>query len=274
MKRIYTPLMLGFIGVLLSFLALTGESNRYLLPAFRPWLGVCGGFLLLIALWALARPAAHDHAMERSSWLMVLPVALLVFSAPASLGAVMVDQNAPAPASPESAASADGVPTDEDPGQILTGDPNVKLTGAGPNGSHLPAPDLPTGRAKKAVVQYPDLPAGEAPLEPIDDLVDRYHFGDPNQIRGRVVTLEGFISKAHKDDLRSGAGPAWRISRFKIFCCAADAQPFSVVIPGKAPGEVNQWVRAVVEIVPGDGPWPTAKLRSVELIPEPATPYM
>ena len=98
---------------------------------------------------------------------------------------------------------------------------------------------------------------------------------DNNRIylTGHDVTLEGFTSRPEI----VGAG-AFLFTRYLISCCAADAQPLSVVITGAdtVPPK-GQWAHVTARLNPGrhgrSKYGPVLTLTKIELIKAPANTY-
>lgn len=125
-------------------------------------------------------------------------------------------------------------------------------TGVGALGSFAPAPD----------------PEGE--VEFID-----IHFASQSEdyaaragiVEGTEVDLTGFVT--HRD-----AGAAtFRLTRFYVSCCAADAIPYSVAV--RAPGDQpdNQWLNVSGALI-RDGEGYVLDAARIEPIEEPENPYL
>jgi len=90
------------------------------------------------------------------------------------------------------------------------------------------------------------------------------------QRAGEAVTFEGLVT------LESGAGPGeFKLTRFIITCCVADATIAQVTVVDAPPGPLqdNDWVRVTGRLYPlGDEILLDAS--AVEPIPEPERPYL
>jgi uncharacterized repeat protein (TIGR03943 family) len=126
--------------------------------------------------------------------------------------------------------------------------------------------------------RFPELPA---PVDGAVDLrlaafVDRALWDAGESLDGTPVRLEGFV------DQDASVPDGFLLTRFQIACCAADAVPIRVAVlePPAVPDE-DQWVRVTGVLVPpppfdpAASTYPVVELtaRSVEEIPEPASPY-
>jgi uncharacterized repeat protein (TIGR03943 family) len=79
------------------------------------------------------------------------------------------------------------------------------------------------------------------------------------------VRLTGFVA----------GGGGFRLARYQIACCAADAAPVVVRVvgtQGDTPGR-DEWVSVTGTFRPADGDTPQLAATSVVAIPEPADPY-
>jgi uncharacterized repeat protein (TIGR03943 family) len=107
-------------------------------------------------------------------------------------------------------------------------------------------------------------------------------------VRGAVpMTMAEFQTRALRDPARSMegvtvrlvgfvAGPAdaggYRVARFVIFCCAADAEAVEIVVANDSTARpTNAWLEIEGTWVPG--PLPTVRASSVHPIKRPGKPY-
>jgi uncharacterized repeat protein (TIGR03943 family) len=90
---------------------------------------------------------------------------------------------------------------------------------------------------------------------------------DPKpQLRGVRVRVVGFVSER-------GAA-SYRLGRFVIFCCAADAEALEVSVSGDAvPHRVNDWLEVTGTWVEGPGEVPRLRADEVKPVRRPAEPY-
>ncbi|MFJ9963992.1 TIGR03943 family putative permease subunit [Streptomyces avermitilis] len=84
-----------------------------------------------------------------------------------------------------------------------------------------------TGTALQAPWGFPTLPSGDPLKLSVDDYAGRAAFDHGRSLKGRKVTITGFIALD-----RSGAP---YLTRMILSCCAADAQPIKVGLTGRTP---------------------------------------
>ncbi|SOE02239.1 TIGR03943 family putative permease subunit [Blastococcus haudaquaticus] len=125
MERLVTHLLLVLLGGTVLHVSLTDAYLAYVQPGFRPLLVLAGAALLLSGTvgFVLDRPRVspvgrhasqardHDHDHQHGhvpwvSWLLVLPVAVLLMVAPPALGVFTVERQS----QPLAAATPDQVP--------------------------------------------------------------------------------------------------------------------------------------------------------------------
>jgi uncharacterized repeat protein (TIGR03943 family) len=84
---------------------------------------------------------------------------------------------------------------------------------------------------------------------------------------GAAVELTGFVAGEEED--------GFRLARYQIACCAADASPIVVKIVGTAgdPPSPDRWVTVTGTFRPGEGDLPKLAATSVVEIPAPNDPY-
>lgn len=100
MSRETENVLLLLVGVATAMIAITGTYTRYVKPGLLPWLVVTAVLLIALAVSAMIRdirrggPQAtdqetgHGHAHRPAvAWLLVLPIAVMVFVVPPALGA-------------------------------------------------------------------------------------------------------------------------------------------------------------------------------------------
>ena len=208
MRRDFHALVLALVGGTLFKLAWTGQYDRYVKVAMRPYLFAAAVILLAVAavsLWsALTRsqpsPSQHlDHEHEQGhghghggldvAWLLVLPMIVLLLIAPPALGSYSAGRSGTA---------------------------------------------LNTATAS----DYPPLPAGDPVRISVLDYASRAVFEHGQSLTGRHLTLSGFL-------LSNDKGGGWYLTRMVITCCAADAQPIKVGLAGPLPTglHTNDWLQ-------------------------------
>ncbi|WP_327140600.1 TIGR03943 family putative permease subunit [Nocardia sp. NBC_01327] len=116
MKREAQNLVLLLIGGAVLWITLDGSYARYVKPSLHPYLLVSAAGFIVLALVAIVRdirrgaaPDEHDeheHGTGRAQWLLLLPIAALLFIAPPALGANGVQSSSPVQAITGDAASA------------------------------------------------------------------------------------------------------------------------------------------------------------------------
>ncbi|GIH21672.1 TIGR03943 family putative permease subunit [Rugosimonospora africana] len=214
-KRDLHGLILALLGGTLVKLTVTGQYERYVKAAMRPYLFAAGLILLAVAAAALwpavfGRRSAetddhhgdaghahtgdghgHRHGRADMAWLLVVPAAVVLLIAPPAIGSYS----------------------------------------AGRSGTAL-------GAASSS--DYPPLPAGDPVTVSVLDYASRAVF-DGRSLAGRRVELSGFL-------LSNGSG-GWYLTRMVITCCAADAQPIKVGLTGAVPANAraNEWLEATGE---------------------------
>ena len=106
MSRETENVLLLLVGVATAMIAVTGSYTRYVKPSLLPWLVVTAVLLIALAVSAMVRDirrggpqSADDHAGDHAhrpavAWLLVLPIAVMVFVVPPALGAHMAPSSA------------------------------------------------------------------------------------------------------------------------------------------------------------------------------------
>ena len=84
---------------------------------------------------------------------------------------------------------------------------------------------------------------------------------------GAQIELTGFVAGAE--------GGGFRLARYQIACCAADATPVVMDVVGTSgtPPSNDQWVKVTGTFTPGGGEIPKLAATSVVEIPAPEDPY-
>ncbi len=96
MNRAAANVLLLLLGGAIVKIAADGTYLRYVKPGLQPWLLVAGIVMVGLALAAVGRDLVHGHAAERdraaahdrggSHWLLLVPVAVVLFVVPPALG--------------------------------------------------------------------------------------------------------------------------------------------------------------------------------------------
>lgn len=248
--------IVGALGFLLIALSLEGKLTNYLQPVFIPFMIATGLALVGLCLWTFiglhrdfARTAA-DQPMRRTSWLMLVPLALVMFCAPNPLGTSMLNSNAVGGGGSASAA--------------------VSRQGESMAANRI-------GRNPDGTIAYPVLAADQTNELTIEDLSNRYGFGRKSDLDGKEVKIIGFAGGGNNHASASGKQGSWRLSRFKIYCCAADAVAYTTNIKGRLaePPEKDSWFEVTGKVdVPASGDLPVVTATEVKPIHQPEVPYL
>ncbi len=115
---------------------------------------------------------------------------------------------------------------------------------------------------------FPALHRSERPLPmSLLEFGQRAFDHDGHSFNGTAVELTGFVA---------GSAPGgFRLARYQISCCAADAQPVVLQVVGTS-GETppaDQWVMVTGTFRPGGGDTPRVSATSIEDISPPNDPY-
>lgn len=105
----------------------------------------------------------------------------------------------------------------------------------------------------------------------VQDYADRYILGRPEELENKRVRMTGFV--ASPDSLPDGQ---WTVNRFRIYCCAADANLYSVAIGNmELPQGENVWVEVegILNAEKSDA-LPVLDAITVTVIDEPSEPYL
>lgn len=137
-----------------------------------------------------------------------------------------------------------------------------------------PATDLPT---IDDASMWPELPApvdGAVPLSLVD-FMSRAHYDEQQSLEDVRVRLTGFVSDT--------TGDGFRLTRFTISCCAADARPVHVRVVGTSDTDpaTDSWleVEGTWRLAPTQDPArpptdpPVLVAQTVTGVAQPAEPY-
>lgn len=105
----------------------------------------------------------------------------------------------------------------------------------------------------------------------VQDYSERFVLGRPEELVDRRVRMLGFV--ARPDALPDGQ---WTVNRFRIYCCAADANLYSVAIDGvEQPEGENVWVEVEGFInLDKSKDRPVLDIVDIQIVDEPAEPYL
>lgn len=254
--------IVGSLGIILIVMVLTGQINNYLQPSFRPWLLLTGTFLICLAIWTLLSIRKHtqsltqDNPMRRSSWLMTLPLLIAVIAAPAPLGAAMINSG--------SIGSAEGIGDGSLSASSLPEGPTMEVSP-----EYVENPGLcRVGHDENEMIEYSGLEDDRVNELTIGDIADRFTCGDKDSLNGKQVRISGFLSE--------GSDGHWQLNRYKIFCCAAHALPYSVILVGELEDPVeDQWYEVTGTLnTESSDLIPDLQIEQMQQIPQPQVPYL
>ncbi|MBV7293647.1 TIGR03943 family putative permease subunit [Corynebacterium sp. TAE3-ERU16] len=210
-------------GALVLALLVSGRISTYIRTFWQPLTLTVGLLITALAisvLWLGARRENHGGggraAVSPIAWLVFVPFLLVVIGAPSPLGAAMLDN------------TASGTERD------------AALAG---NGGRVDV-------ARGGVTFEPLSDSGVNELN-LDDLHNRYSYGELADLGGKRIKVLGFISHggaASFDDSGREAstdGQKVMVNRYKIFCCAADAVAYSATLAGGTDLPDDTWVEVV-----------------------------
>jgi uncharacterized repeat protein (TIGR03943 family) len=115
---------------------------------------------------------------------------------------------------------------------------------------------------------FEPLPKGRPPAEmTLQEYIERAFEHGGASFNGVPIQLTGFVAGT-----QSGG---FRLARYQIACCAADATPVAVDVVGTAgaPPRDDQWVTVSGTYEPGGGDLPRIRATVVEEIDAPNDPY-
>lgn len=251
MKRDTQGAILLAVGSVMLTLSVTGGFQAYVRTGLRVPLIAAG--LVLAALGASAiivRPEGaagddgHGHGAVslRIGFTLLALVMAAYLVAPAPLGAYAAargDQNrvvfsdrtdvaALAPPAP--------APPADDSDQPVSTPTTAAVAPATSDDAPPPVDRSPVtaGQPQERDVAAVPAPPGFVELTLYDLLT--YTLFEPDWVRGRTVRLIGFAADEPEFE------GAYRLTRFLMSCCAADAFPLQVIVTGAPPPPLDQWV--------------------------------
>lgn len=186
--------MLSVLGVLMLRIGITDEHLRYVQPWMRWGVLATGGFLLLFSLAYLWADDEEADAHDADHHEHRAPLSAWLLLAPSLVVALVAPQAL---------------------GEFVA------------ERRANPAPAAP-------IAYFEPLPATDPLPMKVVDFVSRAQLDTEQALRGRDVTLTGFVSRE---------GEAWFVTRIGINCCAADAFAWKVEVAGAAPPREQSWVR-------------------------------
>lgn len=242
MATYFKALAWTIMAITLLAIIANGRVYFYIRAFWIPVLAVVSILILTLATsflrqaWKQPTASSSQTKPPPITWLIIFPALLIVTCAPSPLGASMLTNTS----SGTNAAQPSGVQTTPS----------------------LPTPGTP--------IAYAPLPEGEVTELTLEDLSDRYTFGDPHALLNKNIRIIGFVS--HPNGNQSGE---FIVNRYKIYCCAADAISYSATVKWNENFQQDQWVEIEGKVddnsITGDL---TVIANSVKIISEPKVPYL
>lgn len=218
--------MLSVLGVLLLRIGATDEHLRYVQPWMRWCLLATGGILVVFSLaylWAddADEDEPHSHEHHEHDHGHRAPASAWLLLAPSLVVALVAPQAL---------------------GEYVA------------ERRANPAPAAP-------IAYFEPLPATDPLPMKVVDFVSRAQLDTEQALRGRDITLTGFVTRQ---------GDAWFVTRIGINCCAADALAWKVEVAGAEAPPARSWVRVTgqwepVAADPAAAP-PTPILNATEVV--------
>ena len=245
MRREVQSILLVLIGGALIRLSISGAYENFVKPRLGPYLISAGVVLVVLGLWG----ALRADPLRRGA-----PKVQPLDTNEAAQAIITID--------------GDKHRCPRTAWLLLLPVLTIFLVAPPPLGSFA------AGRGAVSVPQpaFGHLPAlrGDPSNLDVVDFVVRAVWDDSKTLKGHRVRMTGFVTEA------SGGG--WYLTRLRISCCAADAEPFKIKALAAPPFPVDTWVRVVGEWVPGAGlhrsdAIPVVKVESVVEVAQPTNPY-
>lgn len=123
-------------------------------------------------------------------------------------------------------------------------------------------------------IDYPPLADGQVAELTLEELSDRFHFGSAQDLAGKTVRIIGFVSHDSRAEEIGGPGAVF-LNRFKIYCCAADAIAYSVILSEAGDFSDDQWLDVQATIDPDlSSEHLVLRVESATPIGQPDLPYL
>lgn len=296
--------LLILTGGVVARMSLTGTYLLYVRQGMRPWLLISALVLLVLGvlrIWSALRPAPAAPTPATAPAPAATPTpAGAPTPAPATTTAAAPDTataaaTATAPVTaPVTAAATHADHPDHPDHHDLHGPDGlhaprvawllvlpviaVVLIAPNPLGSFTAARQSATAAVAAPPDPFPPLKAGSdgTVALPVMEYVRRALFDDRRSLAGVPVRLVGMVAPAGEDGTED-----FRLVRFMIACCAADAQAVQVAVHG-TPGRIpptDSWVEVVGRWRPPagdaatDDQVPPFVAEQMQTVPRPEIPY-
>lgn len=241
MNRENQSLLVAFMSVLLLRMSFTNDYLSFVKTSMRPWLILSGGVLALLAVTSYLRGSSDEMDEADHGHHAASKVAWLMVL---PFAAVFVITPGPLGAYAANRAA-----------------PRTP-----------PAP--PAASETDGAFRYPPLPriTDGARDMALTDFVSYAIYDPDHQLLDQRVRLTGFVTPDGTED-------GFKLTRFVLACCAADASPISVVVTGlkTSPPAADTWLAVEGTWLPdpsGDEPdTPALTVASVRTITQPDDPY-
>jgi uncharacterized repeat protein (TIGR03943 family) len=155
----------------------------------------------------------------------------------------------------------------------------VVLVAPAPLGSFTAARQSAAVSIAQPIDPFPPLMrVGDEPVAlPVTEFVRRAFYDEKRSLQGVPVSLIGMVTPARK-----GGSEDFRLARFMIACCAADAQAIEVAVHGMTgsvpPNDtwvevVGRWRPPAAGVALDDVELPPIDLLQIKTVPQPENPY-
>ena len=230
------------VGTALLRLVVTGTYGRYVRVGMGPWLAIAGVAVIVLGLVTLVREARRG---ERG--------------APEGSG----EPRAGAPVAPLDGHDHGG---GNRMGWLLLAPIAALLLVAPPTlGSFGVDRGAKVDVRAGAAVFTPLVQSGEPVRMTLLEFGQRAFDHDGASFNGAAVQLTGFVAGAEDG--------GFRLARYEIACCAADAAPVVLRVVGARSPARDRWVTVTGTFQPGGGEVPQLAASNVVEVPAPRDPY-
>lgn len=254
-RRLRGGLVFGAWGVTLLVLLLTGKARLFLRPEFA-WLLALGAIIALGFLVAIIRNPV-PLPLSRTL-ILLLPLAHLAASDPASMGQGIFANRFVGLQSPPPAVTASAV------SNVGEGGGAIDVSG----NDTVPDDVVSRGFAEQGFEPISDEPS----------LTILQLLRAPQKHVGSGVKLLGLLHRDARLAAHFGPGREVALYRFVVACCAADALPVTVALEGEIPGLApEQWVEVegVFELAAfGNSTVPLVKASRIDPVDPPVDPFL